>query len=76
MPPAEDRPASPPLFARPARDATAPRGDDTVDAAAEVRRLLAGRAAAEPVPGEGQLTVGRLLADVDAWAGPAGGAGR
>ena len=42
-------------------------------AAAEVRRLLAGRAAAELVPGVADLTVGRLLADVDAWAGPAGG---
>ncbi|MCA1845897.1 MAG: protein-glutamate O-methyltransferase CheR, partial [Actinobacteria bacterium] len=45
-------------------------------AAAEARRLLAGRPAAEPVPGEGDLTVGRLLADVDAWAGPAEGARR
>ena len=45
-------------------------------AAAEARRLLAGRPAAETVPGEGELTVGRLLADVEAWAGPAEGASR
>ncbi|HZQ77600.1 MAG TPA: CheR family methyltransferase [Acidimicrobiia bacterium] len=45
-------------------------------AAAEVRRLLAGRSAGETVPGEGEVTVGRLLADVEAWAGPAGGARR
>jgi len=43
-------------------------------AAAEARRLLAGRPAGETVPGEGELTVGRLLADVEAWAGPAEGA--
>jgi chemotaxis protein methyltransferase CheR len=33
-------------------------------AAAEVRRLLAGRASDDPVPGAGDLTVGRLLADL------------
>ena len=39
-------------------------------AAAEVRRLLAGRAAGESLPGGGGLTVGRLLADLDTWSGP------
>jgi len=36
-------------------------------AAAEVRRLLAGRAPGEPVPGGGGVTVGRLLADLGTW---------
>jgi len=50
------------------------RGERTRAAAAagEVRRLLAGRAPADPVPGAADLTVGRLLADVDAWARPTG----
>ena len=39
-------------------------------AAAEVRRLLAGRAAGDPFPGGGGVTAGRLLADLDTWAGP------
>jgi chemotaxis protein methyltransferase CheR len=39
-------------------------------AAAEVRRLVAGRAAGETVPGAGDLTVGRLLADLDTWDRP------
>jgi chemotaxis protein methyltransferase CheR len=38
-------------------------------AGAEVRRLLAGRASGDPVPGAGGLTVGRLLADLDTWDG-------
>jgi chemotaxis protein methyltransferase CheR len=53
------------------------RGERTRAAAAagEVRRLLAGRAPADPVPGVTDLTVGRLLAEVDAWARPAGRSG-
>jgi chemotaxis protein methyltransferase CheR len=39
-------------------------------AGAEVRRLLAGRASGDPVPGAGGLTVGRLLADLDTWDHP------
>ncbi len=39
-------------------------------AAAEVRRLLAGRAPEETVPGAGPVTVGHLLADLDTWDGP------
>jgi chemotaxis protein methyltransferase CheR len=39
-------------------------------AAAEVRRLLAGRAPDETIAGAGPVTVGRLLADLDTWDGP------
>jgi chemotaxis protein methyltransferase CheR len=39
-------------------------------AGAEVRRLLAGRASGDSVPGAGGLTVGRLLADLDTWDRP------
>ncbi|MDQ1503791.1 MAG: chemotaxis protein methyltransferase CheR [Actinomycetota bacterium] len=39
-------------------------------AGAEVRRLLAGRASGDSVPGAGGLTVGRLLADLDTWDHP------
>jgi chemotaxis protein methyltransferase CheR len=41
-------------------------------AGAEVRRLLAGRASGDPVPGAGAggLTVGRLLADLETWDRP------
>jgi ubiquitin-protein ligase len=42
-PAAAEGSASQPLFARPSRDATAPPREDTVNVAAEVRRLLAGR---------------------------------
>ncbi|HET9771071.1 MAG TPA: CheR family methyltransferase [Acidimicrobiia bacterium] len=39
-------------------------------AAAEVRRLLAGRAPDETVPGAATVTVGGLLADLDTWDRP------
>ncbi len=43
-----ERPAPPPLFARPVREAAGREAEETVDVSAEVRRLMAGRGPARP----------------------------
>jgi len=52
-PAAAEAVASPPLFARTSREAVSPPRPDTVDVAAEVRRLMAGRGpASRPTPSD------------------------
>jgi ubiquitin-protein ligase len=52
-PAAAEAPASPPLFARTSREAVSPPRAETVDVAAEVRRLMAGRGpASRPTPSD------------------------